>query len=141
VPGDVQTQDGGGTTGLAQTGDTISFTFSGTVDPASILSGWDGSAIAVTVHIASQSPRDVLTVVDPGTGAALTALGQVDLAANYANGTQLDFTSSQMTLSGNGHGHPRHPLGTAHLHTAQTTIVWTTTNGTATESGAADPEF
>jgi hypothetical protein len=95
----------------------------------------------VTVRIQGNGPNDVLTVLDSG-GSALAQLGQVDLSGNYANGTQLDFTSSQMSLSGNtvtvvlGIR-----SGTAHHHATPTTMVWTTSQGTATESGPADAEF
>jgi hypothetical protein len=112
------------------------------VDPSLILSGWGGSATAVTIRIQGNGPNDVLTVVDPGTGSALVGLGEVDLNGNYANGTLLDFTGSQMTLSGTT---VTVVLGTrsgiAHHHTAPTTMIWTTPDGTATESGPPDAEF
>ena len=111
------------------------------LDPSLILCGWDGSATAVTVRIQGNGPNDALTVLDPDES-ALAHLGQVDLAGNYANGTQLDFTGSQMTLSG---GTVTIVLGTrsgtAHHHTTPTTMVWTNPDGTATESGPADVEF
>ena len=44
---DVQTTNvGGGTNGKAETGDTITFTYSETLDPYSILAGWNGSSTA-----------------------------------------------------------------------------------------------
>ena len=43
------TNVGGGTHGKAETGDTITFTFSEQVDPESILSGWTGASTNVTV--------------------------------------------------------------------------------------------
>lgn len=95
----------------------------------------------MTVRIQGNGPNDVLTVLDSG-GSALAQLGQVDLNGNYANGTQLDFTSSQMTLSANtvtvvlGIR-----SGTAHHHTTPTTMAWTTSEGTSSESGPADAEF
>jgi hypothetical protein len=122
-------------------GDAISFTFGGTVDPSLILSGWDGSAKAVTVRIQGNGPNDALTVLD-SVGSALAQLGQVDLAGNYANGTLLDFTASQMTLSGSTVTIVLGTRsGTAHHHTTPTTMVWTNPEGTAIESGPADVEF
>jgi hypothetical protein len=101
-----------------------------------ILGGWDGSATSVILRIQSQGPNDVLTVVDPGSGSALASLGQVALNGNYANGTLLEFSGSQMTLGGTT---VTVVLGTrvgvSHLHTTPTTMVWTTAGGTATESG------
>jgi hypothetical protein len=40
-----------GTTGLAEEGDTITFTTSQPVDPESVLKGWDGSPTLVTVSL------------------------------------------------------------------------------------------
>jgi hypothetical protein len=118
------------------------FTYNGAVDPSLILGGWDGSATAVTLRIEGNGPNDVLTVLDPGAGSALAGLGQVALNGNYANGTRVDFTGSQMTLSGNTITVVLGTLsGTAHHHTTPTTMVWTTPAGAATESGPADVEF
>jgi hypothetical protein len=95
----------------------------------------------VTVRIQGNGPNDALTVLDSG-GSALAQLGEVDLNGNYANGTQLDFTGSQMTLSGTEITIVLGTLlGTAHHHTTPTTMVWTTPEGTASESGPADVEF
>jgi hypothetical protein len=138
----VQAQNGGATIGLAETGDSIFFTYGTPIEPSMILKGWDGSPTSVILRIQGHGADDVLTVVDPSTGAALAGLGQVALNGNYANGILLDFTDSQLTISGTtvtvvlGT-----PTGTAHHHTAPTTMVWTTPGGTATESGAADVEF
>jgi hypothetical protein len=73
---------------------------------------------------------------------AFAQLGQVDLAGNYANGTLLDLTASQMTLSGSTVTIVLGTRsGTAHHHTTPTTMVWTNPEGTATESGPVDLEF
>jgi hypothetical protein len=138
----VQANDGGGTVGLAETDDVVTFTYAGTVDPDLILSGWDGSATGVTVRIAGNGPNDVLTVHDPSDDSALTGLGLVDLNGNYANGTSMDFTGCQMTLSGSvvtivlGM-----PVGHAHLDTTAKAMTWTTAQGAATESGPLDADF
>lgn len=96
----------------------------------------------MTIRIRGNGPNDVLTVVDEGTGSALAGLGQVDLEANYANGTLLDFTGSRMTLSGATITVVLGTRsGTAHHHTTPATMVWTSPDGTATESGPADVEF
>jgi hypothetical protein len=120
----------------------VAFTYGGTVNPDLILSGWDGSATGVTVRISGNGPNDVLTVHDPSDDSALTGLGVVDLNGNHANGTSMDFTGSQMTLSGNtvtivlGT-----PVGSAHRDTTAKAMTWTTPEGTATESGALDADF
>jgi hypothetical protein len=138
----VQATDSGGTVGLAETGDVVTFTYAGTVDPDLILSGWNGSTTGVTVRIAGNGPNDVLSVHDPSDDSVLTGLGAVALGGNHANGTSMDFTGSQMTLSGNtvtivlGT-----PVGAAHRDTTAKAMTWTTSQGTATESGPSDADF
>ncbi len=120
----------------------VSFTYAGAVDPDLILSGWDGSATGVTVRIAGNGPNDALDVHDASDDSLLTGLGSVDLNGNHANGTSMDFTGSQMTLSGNtitivlGTA-----VGNAHRNTTAKAMTWTTPQGTATESGALDADF
>ena len=138
----MQATDGGGTVGLAQTGDVVTFTYAGTVDPDLILSGWDGSATGVTVRIAGNGPNDVLDVHDASDDSILAGLGSIALNGNHANGTSMDFTASQMTLSGNtitivlGT-----PVGNAHRDTTAKAMTWSTPQGSATESGALDADF
>src|SRR5207302_10011556 len=48
---DVQTTNKtGGTNGKPEQGDTITFTYSETIETCSILSGWDGTSTSVTVR-------------------------------------------------------------------------------------------
>jgi hypothetical protein len=137
----VQATDAAGTIGLAQTGDVVTFTYAGTVDADLILSGWDGSATGVTVRISGNGPNDVLTVHD-ASDSVLTALGTVDLNGNHANGTSLDFTGSQMTLSGSTVTIVLGTLvGNAHRDTTAKAMTWTTPEGTATEAGPLDADF
>jgi hypothetical protein len=138
----VQAANGGSTIGLAETGDVVTFTYAGTVDPDLILSGWNGSAIGVTVRISGNGPNDVLQVHNDSDDSLLTGLGTVDLNGNHANGTSMDFTGSQMTLSGAvvtivlGT-----PVGNAHRDTTAKAMTWTTSQGAATESGPLDADF
>lgn len=85
----------GGTTGWAEKGDTVSFVFNKSVDPSSIVAGWNGSGSkAVTVSIADSSSNDVLSV----SGATI---GSVGLQGNYTNsGKTTTFTASSLTVSG-----------------------------------------
>jgi hypothetical protein len=49
---DIQTANKvGGTSGLAESGDTITFTYSEQIDPQSILAGWTGASTSVNVHL------------------------------------------------------------------------------------------
>jgi hypothetical protein len=142
APADVQADNGGATVGLAETGDVVTFTYGGAVDPTLILPGWDGSSVTVTARIAGNGPNDVLTIRNAVDGSALSGLGQAALNGNYANGTTIDFTGSQMTLSGNV---VTVVLGTttghAHRDSSAKAIDWTTSEGTVTESGPLDADF
>jgi chitinase len=143
APADVQITDGGGSVGVAETDDVVTFTFAGVVDPALILTGWNGSAVAVTVRIQGQGQNDALDVRNGANTADLTVLGQVDLNGKHANGQSLEFTGSQMTLVGNST--VRIVLGPtsghAHHNNSAKAMVWTTPQGTATESGPLDADF
>jgi hypothetical protein len=140
APADVQTTNGGATVGKAEAGDTVVFTFAGAVVPDLVIAGWDGSPTSVTVTISHLAgSNDALTVAD--SGGTLAALGSVDLGGNYAN--TVDFTGSTMTASGNTITVVLGTPGSGNRHTvgSPTTMTWTCPTGTATESGAPDPEF
>ena len=95
----------GGTAGKPEQGDTVTFTFSKSIDPDTVLSGWDGSAQPVVVAIADggSSANDELYVLNPSTLAPLP-LGAVDLGrkdyASRATGFGGSGTASTMVLSG-----------------------------------------
>jgi hypothetical protein len=49
---DIQTTNKvGGTSGMAESGDSITFTYSEQIDPQSILAGWTGASTSVAVHL------------------------------------------------------------------------------------------
>lgn len=85
---DIQTANRtGGTAGVAESGDTITFTFSEQVDPESILAGWNGTSTSVVVHLVDggcvlnvlvKVCADDSVQVYNGAG-ALTTLGPVSL--------------------------------------------------------------
>jgi len=90
---DVQTiNKNGGTQGLMEQGDTIVFTFSEPIDPASIIANWDGSPRSVYVRAYDDNlllnllgNQDSLEVFDMN--GALLPLGTVGLgASNYVTG-------------------------------------------------------
>src|SRR5213078_2921257 len=101
---DVQTANGGSTSGKMEANDSITFTFSEQIAPGSILSGWNGSSTSVVVHVDdfTTSPYDRLTVYNSGdtTMTALTAANGVRLGGNYivAGGAKFNAT---MVMSGN----------------------------------------
>lgn len=107
----------GGTSGKAEKGDTVTFTFNKAPEPSSIVSGWDGSGTrSVTVSIADNKNNDTLTV----SGATI---GSVALQGNYTTKTTT-FTESSMSQSGS----------------AVTIVLGTDSTGSAsTETGKAKP--
>jgi hypothetical protein len=137
---DVQTQNAGSKAGKAESGDSITFTFAGAVDPALVLAGWNGGATLVTVHFQNDAKNDILTIRNASTGATLFALGFVSLGGDYSH--TADFRSSVMTASGNT---VRVVLGTlSGLVREQPTgaaMVWSPPTNTVTESGLLDKEF
>lgn len=139
APADVQTTNGGSTPGRAEAGDSISLQFAGTVNPDLVISGWDGSAHAVTVRLTHFSGGDVLTVEAPA-GSILWALGGVDLQGHYTDGITFAGT---MSVSGDTVtivlGAPG--AGTLYTVVVPGTMAWLAPTGFASESGLPDAEF
>jgi hypothetical protein len=137
---DVQTQNGGSKAGKPESGDSITFTFAGAVDPALVLAGWNGGATLVTVHFQNNAKNDVLTVRNASTGAMLYPLGFVNLGGDYSH--TADFRFSVMTASGTT---VRIVLGTvsglAKENPGAAAMVWSPPTNTVTESGPPDNEF
>ena len=101
---------GAGNHGLAETGDTITFTFSEQIDPQSILAGWTGAATNVTVEFGDGGCLLVLCGSDTFSIPSLP-FGSVNLAsAGYygctvigiiCDKTPASFVSSPMVASAN----------------------------------------
>ncbi|CAN5544357.1 hypothetical protein BH20CHL6_BH20CHL6_03090 [soil metagenome] len=154
APSDVQTANAGATAGRAETGDTITFTFSEPIEPHSILAGWTGAATTVVVRLADGGAGgDTLTVWNAANTAALP-LGSVNLKSNYT-GAGASFTGSSMVRSGSA---VTITLGAAggDIKTATgqgANMVWTSSSSATdragnacvvanvTETGASDKEF
>jgi len=97
---DIQTTNvGGGTAGMAQQGDTVTFTFTEPVDPSTILSGWDGSSTLVTVRLIQQpgGPGDRLQVWDSANTTQLS-FGLIRLFNDYVT-VDRSFAGSTMVMS------------------------------------------
>ncbi len=149
---DVQTANAsGGTVGRAETGDTITFTFSEPIEPGSILAGWDGGPTTVTLRLVNNGGGDRIQI---RVGATTLPFGTVNLGRTDYTATTRNFTGSTMEMTGSSItvtlGTPSGAVGTA---AGNGTITWTPSTtpydraanaclATAvTESGAADPEF
>lgn len=89
---DIQMVNGGGTPGMVDSGDVITYTFSEPMDPNSIKSGWDGTSTPVTVSFNDNGSNDNFTV-------ASTNLGTVTMGGDYQKSTQT--AGGNMVLSAN----------------------------------------
>lgn len=143
----------GGTVGKAETGDSITYSFSETMDPNSILAGWTGAATTVTLRVNNAGGGDTVTVFDAGNTVQLN-LGTVNLIRTGYVAATVNFTTSTMTMTGST---ITIVLGTPSGATATAgstgNMVWTPsttatdpaanacTAATATETGALDKEF
>lgn len=159
VGSSIQTGNGGTTNGLAEAGDTISYTFSEAPDPNSILSGWSGAATNVVVRLnnGSGSSNDTVTIFN-ATNTSQLALGSVNLGRTDYTGASITFgatgTASKMVLSGSTVTITLGTQSAAATTAAGTgTMTWTpsasatdaagnnASTTAVTESGAADKEF
>ncbi len=74
----------GGTVGKAQTGDSMTFTYSTTMNPNSILAGWPGAATAVQVKFVAKTATDTTLTVWNSAGTVQLALANpLNLGGNY----------------------------------------------------------
>jgi hypothetical protein len=141
APQSIQTTNGGAHAGEAEAGDSITFTFASVVNPDVVLSGWDGTATAVTFTLGQYSNNDYAVARDASNGSILWSLGAVGLNQDYVDDVA-DFTNSQMTASGST---VTIVLGTRsgsvnRVYTADA-MTWYTYHGIVTESGLPDLDF
>ena len=101
----------GGTTGQAETGDIITYTFSETMDPESILAGWTGGGTAVTLRLIDGGAGNDTVQIWNAANTAQLPLGSVNLARTTHVTATVTFTNSTMTQSGAEHrDHARDPV-------------------------------
>lgn len=137
---DVQTQNNGSKAAKPESGDSITFTFAGAVNPALVLAGWNGGATLVTVHFQNNSKDDVLSIRNVSTGATLFSLGFVALGGDYSH--TADFRLSVMSLNENKITVVLGKLnGRVKDKPKAANMVWSAPTNTITESGPLDKEF
>lgn len=151
----------GGTARRADPGDSVTFIWNDVVDPNSVLTGWTGEAMDVTVRITHSTATggDVLTVWN-ATNATQLPLGQVTLGGDYVSASMTfgaGGTRSRLSWATAGTGFVV-VLGSASANTASTSSTGATTTWTPTvtvydragnrspatavvESGTADRDF
>lgn len=152
----IQTANGGSIVGRPELNDTITFTYSEPIDPASILSTWTGAQTDVVVRI-NNATNDTLLVYNSANTAQLP-LGSVNLGRTDYVSVNRTFgatgTKAKMTMSGNT---ITVVLGTQSgagtTAAANGTMTWTPSatafdragntaaTSATTESGTADKEF
>ncbi|MGH3035099.1 MAG: Ig-like domain-containing protein, partial [Gaiellaceae bacterium] len=151
---DIQTTNGGATAGRPETNDTVTFTYSETILPGSILAGWNGTSQAVTVRINNQGGSDRLEIWDqPNTARLPLTNVYVSLNGNFVSSSSV--FSATMVQSGASITVTLGALasGTVRTDNGNVTMSWppsaTATDlagnpcstTAATELGAADKEF
>jgi hypothetical protein len=97
---DVQAVNGTGTAGRIDSGDTLTFTYSESMAPASLLAGWDGSGIAVNVHVTNSGTADLLSVYDGANTTKVNLTGTTDLQLKANKVTATARLNATMTMSG-----------------------------------------
>jgi hypothetical protein len=151
----------GGILGRPEIGDTATLTFNDTIDPISVISGWNGALTDVVVRIdnnvAAQGGFDAMTIYNASNSAALP-LGTVRLArTDYvtANSTfGVTGTTSKLTLSGGvatvqlgtAAGTPTTAAGTGSMTWFPASAAYDragnpTSTTSTTETGTVDVEF
>jgi Big-like domain-containing protein len=87
----------GGTAGKIEAGDTLTYTYSEAMAPASLLTGWSGASTAVHIRFTS-SGNDTITVLT--TANAAISLGSLATNADYVSAT-VTFNAT-MAMSSDG---------------------------------------
>lgn len=149
---DVQAANGSGTAGRLSAGDTLSFTYSQRVNPATITPGWTGTALPVSVRlrdgnlVGTGNKADTLDVQRPG---STVNLGTVNLKADYVKNRKTSTVNATMTATTQTiDGVPRTVVtltlgatasGANNLRTNNTaaTMIWTPNAAVASATGTA----
>jgi hypothetical protein len=129
-----------GIAGSPELGDSATLTYSETIDPNSVSSGWTGAAnnavVRIDNNVSAYSNRDVLTIYNATNSAALP-LGTIDLGRN-------DFVTANTTFGATGTPSTLTLVGgvvTVLLGTATGAVSTSNANATTTRlpaSGATD---
>ena len=150
----IQTANGSTIAGRAQQNDTVTYTFSETMDPDSFLAGWSGAAQNVTVRLVNGGAGNDSLQIWNAANTAQLPFGSVNLGRTDYTGGNVNFTGSSMLRTGSAItvtlGTPSGATTTAG---GSGTMQWTPTTapddlaGNAlsgvprTETGTADREF
>jgi hypothetical protein len=92
------TNKAGGTAGKIESGDTLTYTYSEAVTPASVWTGWSGASTAVHIKFTS-SGNDTITVLTTGNVASIN-LGSVPTNGDYVTTTTTFNATIAMSADG-----------------------------------------
>lgn len=165
---DIQTVNGSSTAGKLQTGDSMSYTYSQQVNPATVSPGWTGTPLAVTLRLRDGNllgPGSTGDTIDIQRTSSTVNLGPVNLQQDYAKpGRTTTFNATMTATTVTVNGVPGTVItvtlgsiasGANSLHTVTTasTMIWnptaTVTNlsgspsstAPVTETGTLDRDF
>jgi hypothetical protein len=93
----IQAPNGGATANRPDAGDTIVLTSTETLLPGSIISGWSGASMTVSVRIVSNGSADEVEVWSGGTE---SNLGLIETRENFVSSNYMAFNSSTIVRSG-----------------------------------------
>jgi hypothetical protein len=88
----------GGTAGKIESGDTLTYTYSEAVTPASVWTGWSGASTAVHIRF-TNSGNDTITVLTTANAASIN-LGSVATNADYVTATTTFNATIAMSSDG-----------------------------------------
>jgi Bacterial Ig-like domain len=88
----------GGTAGKIESGDTLTYTYSEAVTPASVWTGWSGASTAVHIRF-TNSGNDTITVLTTANAASIN-LGSVATNADYVTATTTFNATMAMSPDG-----------------------------------------
>jgi hypothetical protein len=149
---DVQAVNGAGAQYRIDAGDVVTFTFSEAIAPASILAGWDGSALSVTVRVNNSSNADTITIFNAANTTQLN-LSTLQLRTNHTTAATRFAGSAVMTgnqvvitLGALATGSTRTSTSTTPMRWAPSSAAHdlagnAVSTATVTESGTADRDF
>jgi hypothetical protein len=98
APSNVQTTNAG-VAGKAEAGDKLILTYNESIEPISIISGWNGSATAVTVRLTNNGTGDRVQIYNAA-NTTILPLGTIRLNRTDYTTATVNFTNSSMTLVG-----------------------------------------
>jgi hypothetical protein len=95
------TNRAGGTVGLAETGDTVTYTWNEPIDPESLIPGWNGgSPTTVAARLSYNGGNTRFRVRNAAGTATIQAFGRVLLGRTYTTAS-VNFMNSTITMLGN----------------------------------------